>query len=422
MANETPYKKVIRHAKALKDERSTWDQDWRDLIDFVKPRSGLFVTTDKNKGGRRGSKIVDSEATRALNTLTAGMMNGMTSPTRPWFDYMPEDPDLKKYGPAERWLYMAEQRTRDTLLRTNIYSVLPNTYRDAALFGVHACGWIRDGESVMRAYPFPIGSYSLACDKRNKVSTCAREYAFSVSNLVEEFGYDNVSERVQKLYRAGTYEQLVDVLWYVGPNHDYRPNALAAKYKRWKSCYIELGANDGEKYLRESGFDAFPILAPRWENEGGATYGTDCPGFTSLGDTKQLQATQRSKSVGIEKQGNPPVQGPAYLRDRDVSLLPGGVTFYESGSGGEGLRPVYEVQPDLSGIREDILENHDRIRSLGATPVQYGDGLVARVAELAPTGVTVALDAVGTDEAIALSALSVESGAISPSGTDSAST
>jgi NADPH:quinone reductase-like Zn-dependent oxidoreductase len=39
--------------------------------------------------------------------------------------------------------------------------------------------------------------------------------------------------------------------------------------------------------------------------------------------------------------------------------------------------------------------NHEYLRQLGAIPVAYGDGLVERVRELAPGGVTVALDAIG---------------------------
>ncbi|MBZ4318522.1 NADP-dependent oxidoreductase [Streptomyces huiliensis] len=39
--------------------------------------------------------------------------------------------------------------------------------------------------------------------------------------------------------------------------------------------------------------------------------------------------------------------------------------------------------------------NHDYVRSLGALPVAYGDGLVERVRALAPQGITAALDAAG---------------------------
>ena len=47
--------------------------------------------------------------------------------------------------------------------------------------------------------------------------------------------------------------------------------------------------------------------------------------------------------------------------------------------------------------------NHDRLRELGAIPVAYGPGLADRVRAAAPQGIDVALDAAGTDEAIAVS-------------------
>lgn len=44
--------------------------------------------------------------------------------------------------------------------------------------------------------------------------------------------------------------------------------------------------------------------------------------------------------------------------------------------------------------------NHDRVRQLGAIPVEYGPGLVERVRAIAPEGVDRVLDGAGTDEAI----------------------
>jgi NADPH:quinone reductase-like Zn-dependent oxidoreductase len=46
---------------------------------------------------------------------------------------------------------------------------------------------------------------------------------------------------------------------------------------------------------------------------------------------------------------------------------------------------------------------HDELRALGADPVVYGEGLAERVRALAPNGVDVALDTVGTDEAVDVS-------------------
>jgi NADPH:quinone reductase len=48
-------------------------------------------------------------------------------------------------------------------------------------------------------------------------------------------------------------------------------------------------------------------------------------------------------------------------------------------------------------------KRHDDLRAFGIVPVEYGEGLADRVRELAPDGVDVALDTVGTDEAVDVS-------------------
>jgi NADPH2:quinone reductase len=47
--------------------------------------------------------------------------------------------------------------------------------------------------------------------------------------------------------------------------------------------------------------------------------------------------------------------------------------------------------------------NQQWLRELGAEPVTYGPGLIDRIRSLAPGGVDVALDLVGTDEALEVS-------------------
>lgn len=82
------------------------------------------------------------------------------------------------------------------------------------------------------------------------------------------------------------------------------------------------------------------------------------------------------------------------LREGDTLLLHGGV-------GGVAQAAIQLARAaGATVIATGSAESHDRIRALGGIPVLYGDGLAARVAQLAPQGVTVALDAVGTDEAI----------------------
>jgi hypothetical protein len=63
----------------------------------------------------------------------------------------------------------------------------------------------------------------------------------------------------------------VEITHAVYPNMDRNTGSLLAKDKPYKSVYYECGG-DKEKLLRESGFDEFPIMAPRWEVNGEDVY------------------------------------------------------------------------------------------------------------------------------------------------------
>jgi NADPH:quinone reductase-like Zn-dependent oxidoreductase len=73
-------------------------------------------------------------------------------------------------------------------------------------------------------------------------------------------------------------------------------------------------------------------------------------------------------------------------------------------TGGVGLPAVQLAR--LRGARVIATgspRTHDLLRALGAAPVAYGEGLLDRVRALAPDGVDVAIDLVGTDEAMDVS-------------------
>lgn len=347
---------------ALLTERSSYEDHWRNLSDFILPRRSRFFVSDRNKGDRRNQRIIDSTATQAARTLQSGMHSGITSPARPWFRLSTRDPKLAKFGPVKSWLHQATQAMYTILAQSNVYNALPLIYGDMGVFGTSAMSAMDDGPDFLRCYPYPIGSYALGISKRQIVDTCIRDYQMTVRQLVDEFGEANVSQTVKTMYDRGDYEQAVDVCWVVMPNPDADENMLESKYLPFSSCWFEVGRDDG-KILRESGFNEFPILAPRWAITAEDYYGTDSPGMVCLGDVRQLQVMQKKKGQAVEKIINPPVQGPSGLRNQKVSLLPGDITYLDVASQQQGLRSVYDVRIDISHLREDIGDTRFQINS-----------------------------------------------------------
>lgn len=96
--------------------------------------------------------------------------------------------------------------------------------------------------------------------------------------------------------------------------------------------------------------------------------------------------------------------GTAYQCLRSLRVRKGDVLLVHAGSGAVGQAAVqYAALWGATVIATASTARHDQVRALGAIPVTYGDGLLERVREAAPGGVTVALDCAGTDEAIEVS-------------------
>jgi NADPH:quinone reductase-like Zn-dependent oxidoreductase len=82
----------------------------------------------------------------------------------------------------------------------------------------------------------------------------------------------------------------------------------------------------------------------------------------------------------------------------------GDVVLVHGGSGGVGRMVVQLAELRGAAVVATASPHaHDDLRALGAIPVEYGPGLAERVRAVAPSPVTVAIDTVGTDEALDVS-------------------
>ncbi|EJL90263.1 portal protein [Pantoea sp. GM01] len=361
MANETLKQKLNKQLGLLKQERTSFESHWRDLSDFISPRSSRFLVSEANRDDRRNTKIVDPTATLGERTLASGMMSGITSPARPWFKLALPDPQMMDYGPVKQWLETVQNRMNDMFNKSNLYQSLPIVYGQIGTYGTAAMAVLEDDEDVIRTYPFPIGSYYVSNSSRLSIDTVFREFRMTTRQLVEQFGLDAVSETVKGQWTTQNTESWHDVIHAIYPNVNRETGKLDAKNKRFKSVYFEKAGDD--KVLRESGYDEHPVLAPRWEVNGEDAYGSNCPGMTALGQVKALQLQGKRRDQLIDKATNPPMVGPSSLKAQRVSQLPGSITYVDQLSGQDGLKPLYQVNPQTNELMAAIQDTREIIRS-----------------------------------------------------------
>jgi hypothetical protein len=82
----------------------------------------------------------------------------------------------------------------------------------------------------------------------------------------------------------------------------------------------------------------------------------------AIGDSMALQKLHSRKLEGIDKQIRPAMSAPPYLKNQPHSTLPDKVTYIDLTQGGQKYEPIYQVNPDLRGLSETILEHQNRIK------------------------------------------------------------
>ena len=340
-----------KRLESLRSIRSSQLSTYRDLADYHLAHRSRFLSSERNREPKRNTKQINNTSRRASRTLAAGMMAGITSPARPWFKLGPSDDNLREDPAVMEWLTEVERMMYAVFAASNVYNSLHTIYADLGVFGIGTLGVYRDFNDVIWTQPYPVGSYMLAADGKNRIDTFYREYETTVGQLVKMFGIDQVSHHVKTAHEKGNFELPVNVVHLIEPNDKRRHGSPLAVDMEYSSVYYEVGktTESDNNFLRKSGFKRFPLLAPRWEVTGEDIYASDCPGMIALGDTKSLQLGERRMYQALDKIGDPPLQGPISMRSKLGDSIQRGQMIYTDGEG--KIESVYgNHRPDLGAI------------------------------------------------------------------------
>jgi len=373
----------VRKAQLLNQlnlDFSQWRPYFEEIATFLLPRryvwlsatpgaiavEGSGIAVNSNAAAvvnNRNSRILDPTGTIAARTLANGLMNGITSPARPWFRLrltsFPQNDDMY---PKEFlvWLEECARRMHLVLAESNFYTAMGMVYLELAGFGTGAILIYEDFEEVIRCYNSPMGEYRLIQDNRRMVEGYARTFTMNVQQTVQEFGIDNVCEQTRIAYNAGGAQLLrnITICHLIEKNNPEDKAAISSQFK-YREFYWEATQTDGAM-LRVKGYREKPIIAPRWELMGNDTYGTS-PTMDALPEIKQLQLETKQKGQALDKMIRPPIVADVALRNTPTALLPGGVSYVPSSSQ-IGAKPIFTVNPPLQAMSEDMRMLQERIK------------------------------------------------------------
>jgi len=353
------YDRVNQVIAELRSDRQPFWSLWRELADYYLPKRYVWLQSAKEQRVRTAKNpyILDSTGTMAARTLASGMMNGITSPSRPWFKLRVPGYD-DDGGPVSRWADEVSRRMMIVMSESNFYNSMAVLYLDLVVFGSAANLIYEDDADIIRCFNPALGEFYLGQSHRLAVDTFAREFTQTAKQLCTRFGEENLSESVRADYRRGGSSALRSV----SVVHLIEPNLGASKVPEkfaYRETYWEAGAPKGD-VLSIRGFNELPGVFPRWELTANDSYGTS-PAMDALPDVIQLQLETKRKAQGLDKMINPPIVADVQLQHRPTALMPNGIT-YVAGANNVGAKPLYQISAPIQDMTADIRDVQVRIR------------------------------------------------------------
>jgi hypothetical protein len=304
---------------------------------YVNPRRELLKDSQRydEKGERRGKHVYSGIANSALGVWSDGMQGHMISKSLKWFRSQLDFPALNKIDEVQKYLQEYDEAMYAEFDRSNLYSVVPEWFRDAGSIGtapLYAEEDIAKGAVVYT--PLHLREVFISEDQYGFVDTVFRKFFLTAKQAVQKFSKegDVLSDHIKKNAKEHP-EKRHEFIHAVFPNDDRMYGSLLSKDKPIASVYLETSGNmpDNKKatVARESGYDINPFTIWRFRKNSDEIYG-----YSPAHDAMTSILTDNQMGKTMLKAAHMAVEGvwniPEHMRG-NVRIMPNGHNYYERG-------------------------------------------------------------------------------------------
>lgn len=357
-------RRILARFKQLQEDRLEYEPRWKSIRDTQLPWVGNFTDTgdETNPARRRDLKTMTNVPWLAAQTFAAGVMSGLTPPSRQWFKFGFDNSALAEDMEALHVLDQRQEIVSAYLSRSNFYNAIFQVYMELPVgqspLGIFAAS---DGLYFQQ---YQVGTYYLGTSASGQVNTFARKYKLTAAQLAEQFGEENLPENIKTLLKAsGKYSKKFDVYWLVEPNNDKEPDGLGNLHMPYRSMYwLGNAANDKNGgFLYIGGFEEFPVPVARYQVNGNNSYAMG-PAWYAEGDAKQLNILKEDYLRAVELGVKPPLKSTSSVYNKGISLKPGGVTIADEQAGSNTVEPLFNVAVNLQDLQAEIMRLEESIK------------------------------------------------------------
>ena len=350
----------------MKNERSEWESEWRDLSKYLLPGRGVYQTLSKPRKRKLSNPaVVNPAGEDALTIMVGGLHSRLTSPSLPWFTIASLDMRLKKMEMLTAYFQQCTKILHGYFHSGNFYSIADGIYTESIGFGT-GCVFVGDNtESLGNPFVFELltaGEYYFTVGADGLVNQFIRIVFKSARQLHEMFPNKVSASSMNRLNDNSSGADVVDI-----PIMEFVTNVEKYRDKPIKRYFYEMNTNVSQGYgsggkdikpLKVDGFYEMPYKIVRTSTIGSDIYGIG-QGSRALNDIKRLQEMEKAFLMATHKTLDPPVNAPGKMRGK-LNTLPGGRNYYSNPN--ETVNEIYNARFDFQGVSSAIERVEMRIQ------------------------------------------------------------
>jgi hypothetical protein len=378
----TDFKKLRDNARAAKTLYNTNRRDGdKELTHYIAPEIGRFDDDDDqtpNKKKKKFMKVINHTAGVAVDKLAAAYLALASPPAQDWMRVTPKNKDLMEVAGVAAYMDAVNKIIEKHFHDTNAYNRFASVYRELVVIGTGCLFIDSDPVNVSSYHAFTIGTYYFKVDSKGLPNKFYRFYKETVDNVVEAFGEENVSHRVKlKMEKEGS--SYVNLIQIIETNKGRDSSKLDNKNMPYVSVYMEEDWVEGERVLRESGYEEFPVVIPRYDVVGDDSWGQS-PCNRVLGPTKELQEVKSDYMSASERTIAPTVALDSRLKGQKLGA--NSAIYYSAQEGAPIAQAVYQINYDFGSnlaLQEQVKQEINSILK---------SDIVAAISNIDRTGMT----------------------------------
>lgn len=264
----------IRTAETLLDEMRNQSSEWDWLRRHIMPRAQAAADQDEHPVSpfrRRHSTV----ACESLHTFAGACMMYITPAGQKWFALKTAKKGKDKLSRYDDWLARATEITLEELAKSNFYTTMHELFLDWALTGVGCLYADKLKNGALNFIYVPTGTFSASEGLDGQPDTLARLFKLTAHQSIEQFGYDEVPQRIRDAYdddkRRYTERHQYLHLVIPRPGADFGHDLINPLKMKYASVYIAWDAD--KQIIKESGYNEFPYFTPRFLKFGEGFFG-----------------------------------------------------------------------------------------------------------------------------------------------------